>query len=162
MLLYSLCEGSARGNWDPREVQQPFRPNPNGDGDRITTLRRLLVGAAFSFPRPLLTYASPGWFPFLSVTNITKLDRLHQAASRAITGCLLSIPISLLLCEVSLPALRVTLTHFAKSCHDQAICLPTSFPISGLARLGVKPRLYRSSWRVFAFFRPARASFYFS
>ena len=27
-----LCEGSARGNWDPREGQQPFRPNPNGSG----------------------------------------------------------------------------------------------------------------------------------
>ena len=32
--------GSARGNWDPREGQQPFRPNPNGAGDRTTTLRR--------------------------------------------------------------------------------------------------------------------------
>ena len=40
-----LCEGSARGNWDPREVQQSFEPNPNGVGDRITTLRRLLIGA---------------------------------------------------------------------------------------------------------------------
>ena len=38
--------GSARGNWDPREGQQPFRPNPNGAGDRTTTLRRLLIGAA--------------------------------------------------------------------------------------------------------------------
>ena len=27
---------------------------------------------------------------------------------------------------------------------------PNLFPISGLARLGVKPRLYRSSWRAFA------------
>ena len=27
-----------------------------------------------SFLRSLLTYASPGWFPFLSATNITKLD----------------------------------------------------------------------------------------
>ena len=36
---------SARGNWDPREGQQPFRPNPNGVGDRTTTLRRLLIGA---------------------------------------------------------------------------------------------------------------------
>ena len=25
-------KGSARGNWDPREGQQPFRPNPNGSG----------------------------------------------------------------------------------------------------------------------------------
>ena len=37
--------GSVRGNWDPREGQQPFRPRPNGVGDRTTTLRRLLVGA---------------------------------------------------------------------------------------------------------------------
>ena len=35
-----------------------------------------------SFLRPLLTYASPGWFPLLSATNITKLERLHRAASR--------------------------------------------------------------------------------
>ena len=24
-----LCGGSAGDNWDPRESQQPFRPNPN-------------------------------------------------------------------------------------------------------------------------------------
>ena len=39
-----------------------------------------------SFLRSLLTYASPGWFPFLSATNITKLECLHRAASRAITA----------------------------------------------------------------------------
>ena len=39
-------KGSARGNWDPQEGQQPFRPNPNGPGDLTTTLRRLLIGAA--------------------------------------------------------------------------------------------------------------------
>ena len=65
-----------------------------------------------SFLRPLLTYATPGWFPFLSVTNITKLERLHRVASHAITGCLSSSPIPLLFSEASLPPLRVTLTHF--------------------------------------------------
>ena len=30
-----------------------------------------------SFVRPLLTYASPGWFPFLNATNLTKLERLQ-------------------------------------------------------------------------------------
>ena len=30
-----------------------------------------------SFFRSLLTYASPGWFPFLNVINITKLEHLH-------------------------------------------------------------------------------------
>ena len=34
-----------------------------------------------SFIRSLLTYASPGWFPFLSATNITKLERLHRTAA---------------------------------------------------------------------------------
>ena len=37
-------KGSARGNWDSREVQQPFWPNPNRVGDRTTTLKRLLNG----------------------------------------------------------------------------------------------------------------------
>ena len=97
--------------------------------------------------RPLLTYASSEWFPFVS---FAKLERLYQAASRAITDCLLSSPIPLL-SEVSLPSLRVTLTHFALSSHPWALRLPTSFSISGLARLGVKPRF---SWRAFASTHP--------
>ena len=102
-----------------------------------------------SFLRSLLTYTLPGWFPFLSATNFTKLERLHQAASCTITGCLLSSPISLLLSE-ALPPIRVTLTHFTL-----ILCAGSSSPnllfyISSLARLGVKPRLCRSSWRAFA------------
>ena len=89
-------------------------------------------------------------FLFLSATNFIKLERLHQAASRAITGCLSSSPIPLLLSEASLPPLRVTLTHFTFLSYERALCPPTSFPISGLARLGVKPRLCRLSWRAFA------------
>ena len=103
-----------------------------------------------SFLRSLLTYASPGWFPFLSATNFTKLERLHRAASRAITGCLSSSPIPLLLSDASLPPLRVTLTHFTVLSYERALRLPTSFPISGLARLGVRPTLCRSSWRALA------------
>ena len=84
-----------------------------------------------AFLRALLTYTSPGWFPFLSVTNITKLERLHGAASRAISGCLSSSPIPLLLSEASLPPLRVTLAYFALSFYERSLCLPTSFSISG-------------------------------
>ena len=102
-----------------------------------------------AFLRPLLTYASPRWFPFQSVINTTKLERLHRAASRAITGCLSFSPIPLLLSEAFLPPLQVTLTDFTLSCYERALRLPTSFPISGLARLGVKLRLFRSSWKAF-------------
>ena len=107
-----------------------------------------------SFLRLLLTYASPGWFPFLSATNVTKLERLYRAVSCAITGCLSSTPIPLLLTEASLPPLRATLTHFTFLPYERALRLPTSFPISGLARLGVKPRLFRSSWIAFASTHP--------
>ena len=103
-----------------------------------------------SFLRSLFTYASPGWFPFLSTTNLTKLERLHQAASCTITGCLSSSPFPLFLPKASLLPLRVTLTHFALLSYERAFCLPNSFFFSGLARLGVKPRLCRSSWRAFA------------
>ena len=107
-----------------------------------------------SFLRSLLTYASPGCFPFLSVTNITELERLHRAASHVITGCLSSSPIPLLLTEASLPPLRVTLTHFTLFSYKRAYCLSTSFPILGLARRLAKPRLCRSSWRAFASTHP--------
>ena len=107
-----------------------------------------------SFLRPLLIYTSPKWFPFLSATNFIKLERLHRAASRAITGCLSSSPIPLLLSKASLPPLRVTLTHFTLLSYERALRLPTSFPISVLARLGVKPRLCRSSWRAFVSTHP--------
>ena len=107
-----------------------------------------------SFLRSLLTYISPGWFPILSATNHTKLERFHRAASRAITGCLSSSPIPLLLTEASLPPLRVTLTHFTLFSYERALRLPTFFPISVLARLGVKPTLCRSSWSALASTHP--------
>ena len=107
-----------------------------------------------SFLRPLLNYASPEWFRFLSAINFTKLKRLHRAASCAITSCLSSSPIPLLLSEASLPPLRFTLTHFTLFSYERALRLQTSFPISGLARLRVKPRLCRSSWRAFASTHP--------
>ena len=107
-----------------------------------------------AFLRALLTYVSRGCFPFLSVTNITKLERLHRAASRTITGCLSLSPIPLLLSKASLPSLQISLTHVTRLSYERALRLPTSIPISGLARLGVKPRLCRSSWRTFASTHP--------
>ena len=83
-----------------------------------------------------------------------QMGRQNRAASRAINGCLSSSPIPLLLTEASLLPLRVTLTHFTLLSYKRDLRLPTSFPISGLARLGEKPRLCRSSWRTFASTHP--------
>ena len=53
-----------------------------------------------------------------------------------------------------MPPLRVILTHFTLFSYERALRLSTSFPVSGLARLGVKSRLCRSSWRAFASTHP--------
>ena len=44
---------SARGNSDPLGGQQPFRPNPNGAGDR-TTLSRVVIFCYTDCNRPTL------------------------------------------------------------------------------------------------------------
>ena len=96
-----------------------FGPHYGGGHTRSSVSIGALVWGLFkeslsllSFLQSLLTYASPGWFPFLSATNFTKLESLYRAAIRTITGCLSSSPIPLLLSKASLPPLRVTLTHF--------------------------------------------------
>ena len=66
--------GSAWGNWDPREGQQPFRPNPNGAGDRTTTLRRRLIGAVNFGPR---------------VFNISAKWPTMEKVSRSLLYCLI-------------------------------------------------------------------------
>ena len=106
----------------------------------------------------LFIYASPGWFPLLSVANIIKLERLHRTASRAIIGCLSSSRIPLF-SKALLPPLRFTLTQFALSCYERVLCLPPSFPMLDLARLGVKPRLYKSSWRALSSTHPLMLPF---
>ena len=114
------------------------------------------------FLRPLLTYASRGLFPFLGVINSTKLERFYRVASRVISGCLSSSPIPLILSESSLPPLRVTLTYFALSSYVRALCLPISFPISGLATLELKTKTLQILLESSYMHSRAHDSFYFS
>ena len=100
-----------------------------------------------SFIRPILTYASPGWFPFSSPTHITSVERMHRSSCRVITGCLSSTPIPLLHIEALLPPLRVTLTHQSLSFFERALRLPPTFPIASLANSNPRTRLKKSSWR---------------
>ena len=102
-----------------------------------------------AFVRPVLSYASPGWYPFLCDTNSSNLEVLHRAACRAITGCLSSTPIPLLQLEALLPPLSVTLSHQALSFYERALRLPPAFPIGSLASTSVKKRLKHPSWRSF-------------
>ena len=117
-----------------------FNPTPTFLGvtfDRTLSFSKHVSSLkANFFPRlkALLCISASSWgpskeslFPFLSATNLTRLERLHRAASRAITGCLSSSPIPVLLTEASLSPLRVTLTHFTLFSYERALRLPISF-----------------------------------
>ena len=103
-----------------------------------------------TFICPILTYASPGWFPFSSPTHITSVERMHRSSCRVITGCLSSTPIPLLHIEALLPPLRVTLTHQSLSFFERVLRLPSTFPIASLANSNPRTRLKKSSWRSFS------------
>ena len=114
-----------------------------------------------AFLRPLLTYASPGWFPFLGVSNVKQLERLHNSACRVISGCLSSSPIPLLLLEASQPPIKTTLVYQSLYFYERALRLPPSFTVSGLAKQRVKKRLSRNSWRHFSSVNPIISSLSF-
>ena len=103
------------------------------------------------FVRPVLTYASPGWFLFLCNTATNHLEVLHRATCRIITGCLSSTPSSLLLLEAQLPPLKLTLEHQALSSFERALRLPPDFSsLYALATRNVSCRLKKKpSWRSF-------------
>ena len=104
-----------------------------------------------AFVRPVLTYASPGWFPFLCNTATNHLKVLHRAACRVITGCLFSTPSSLLLLEAQLPPLKLTLEHQTLYSFERALRLPPDFSsLYALAIRNVPCRLKKKpSWRSF-------------
>ena len=102
-----------------------------------------------AFIRFILTYASPGCFPFSFHTHITSVERMHRSSCRIITGCLSSTPIPLLHTEALLPPLRVTLTHQSLSFFERALRLPSTFPVASLANSYPRTCLKKSSWRSF-------------
>ena len=104
-----------------------------------------------AFVRPVLTYASPGWFPFLCNTATNHLEVLYRAACRVITRCLSSIPSSLLLLEAQLPPLKLTLEHHALSSFEHALSLPPDFfSLNAPATRNLPCRLKKKpSWRSF-------------
>ena len=71
----------------------------------------------------------------ISVSQLCEIEMLSPNA-RSFHNRLPFVPIFLLF-KVSLPSSRVTRSHFALSSNKRALCLPLSFPISGLTRLRI-------------------------
>ena len=82
------------------------------------------------------------------------LEILHNSACRLITGCLTSTPTPLLTVEAGIPPITATLTAQSLTCFEKALRVGASFPLSHLARVSIKQRLKRSSWRTFCSHHP--------
>ena len=102
-----------------------------------------------------------GWFPFLSVTNITKLERLHRAASRAIFCSLSFSPILFLSLRLLYLPVRVTLTYFAPCFYERTLRLPTSFPYFRFGQTWSETKTLQILPKSFCVYSSAHASFYF-
>ena len=75
---------------------------------------------------------------------------MYRCSCRVITGCLSSTPIPLLHVESLLLPLRVTLTHQSLFFFEQALQLPSTFPLASLANSNPRTRLKKGSWRSFS------------
>ena len=92
------------------------------------------------FLHSVLTYASPGWFSFFSVTNVTKLGIPLRSGQSRHHRLPLVLPCFFAQRRPCIPYESPSLNSF---------CRQSPF-LFWLARLRVKPKLFRSSWRVFA------------
>ena len=112
-----------------------------------------------AFVRRVLTYASPGWFPFLCNTANNHLEVLHREACRVITGCFSFTPSSLLLLEAQLPPLKLTLEHKALSSFERALRLPPDFfSLYALSTRTMPCRLKKNPPRDHSVLRPLNPS----
>ena len=94
----------------------------------------------FGFLRPVIIYALPVCFPFLS---IAKLKCIHGEAR----GCLWSSSIPLLLSDESCILYKSPRLISPYPLYERVLRLLTSSALVSLARHDVKPRLFRSFWR---------------
>ena len=99
-----------------------------------------------AFICPILTYASPGWFPFSSPARVASVERMRGSSCGVVAGCLSSAPVPLLHVEALLPPLRVALARRSLSFFERALRLPPTFPIASLANSNPRARLGGSSW----------------
>ena len=88
--------------------------------------------------RSLFTYAAPVWFPFVSPSNISKLQRVQNAAARIATGSVKLSAESHLQAETKMLPVRDHLSLLC--CQHLATCLQPNHPSYPTVRADPGPR----------------------
>ena len=107
------------------------------------SLRSIYIALIRSIPE----YAGPAWTPWISKTNIVKLERLQLKASRIIGTTVKSCPNEVVLLEAGLYPLKERFESMALLIADRWNTLDEEDIRKQLANKQVRHRLKRTDWR---------------
>ena len=102
----------------------------------------------FTTQRSILDYAAGGWHPWLSKTNMDKLDAAQNEALRRITGQASSTPLESLRLEAGVQSYHSRSKYLSATSYEKAIRLPANHPRKIASSSGPPKRLKRNHWKL--------------
>ena len=102
----------------------------------------------FAYVRTKMDYAAPAWQPWLSNTNMTRLEALQNRALRIVTGHLVSTPLDALRKEANVNSYSTTSKQLILKAREKALRNTDDHPKRIALNAHVPQRLQsRSNWR---------------
>ena len=103
-----------------------------------------------SYLRSAAEYCAPAWMPFLSDTQMEKLEKGQNQAARLITRCTSNTPTDSVLIEANLHPLKYRRQELAAVAYEKSKRLPNSNPRRGLSERNTHKRIKKNDWRTLA------------
>ena len=101
-----------------------------------------------AYIRSIFEYAAPVWYPFLSPTNVHKLEVLQLKALRLAMGLWRSSRTNDVLLEANMVPLETRLRQITAMQVEKYRCYPPDDPLFELAHMALpRRRLHRTSWQ---------------
>ena len=95
----------------------------------------------------VLNFAAPAWQPFLSPSELERLQKAQNKSLRIINGQYNSTPVEALRAEANMPNYATASKRLIATSYERALYLPIDHPRYITALKEVDHRLWRSSWR---------------
>ena len=95
----------------------------------------------------VLNYAAPAWQPFLSPSELDRIQKAQNKSLRIITGQYNSTPVEAQRAEANIPSYKTTSQRLTVISYEKALRLPLNHPRHITALNETNHRLCRSSWR---------------
>ena len=97
--------------------------------------------------RSVMDYCAGGWQPWVSVTNMDRLEKLQNEALRIVTGQLRTTPTEALRCEANLSSYADHAKDLWSIAYEKGLRLPIDNPRASSLQQSTRHRLVRSSLR---------------